>query len=68
MARSRRRSPDGFRPIKQVGVASSLGIPLISIGVLMLIIAQAAGGTLLWVLAGVLLAAGFATALSSKVI
>jgi hypothetical protein len=68
MAKSRRRSPDGFRPIRQVGVASSLGIPLIGIGVLLAIIAQAAGGTLLWVLAGVLLAAGFAAGLSSKII
>ncbi len=68
MASGRRRSPDGFRPIRQVGVASSLGIPLIGVGVLMLIIAQAAGGTLLWVVAGVLLAAGFVTGLSSKVI
>jgi hypothetical protein len=68
MARGRRQSPDGFRPIKQVGVASSLGIPLIGIGVLMLIIAQAAGGALLWVIAGVLLVAGFAAGLSSKII
>jgi hypothetical protein len=68
MAKRRKRSIDGFRPIKQVGVASSLGIPLIGIGVFMLIIAQAAGGILLWVLAGVLLVAGFATGLSSKII
>ena len=68
MARRRNRSIDGFRPIRQVGVASSLGIPLIGIGVFMLIIAQAAGGVLLWVLAGVLLLAGFLTGLSSKII
>ena len=68
MARKRARSVDGFQPIRQVGVASSLGIPLIGIGVFMLIIAQAAGGILLWVVAGVLLVAGFATALSSKII
>ena len=68
MARRRQRYVDGFRPVKQVGVASSLGIPLIGIGVFMLIIAQAAGGVLLWVLAGVLLLAGFVTGLSSKII
>jgi hypothetical protein len=68
MARRRARSVDGFRPIKQVGVASSLGIPLIGIGVLMLIIAQASGGIVLWVAAGVLLLAGFVAGLSSKII
>jgi hypothetical protein len=68
MAGRRVRRVDGFRPIKQVGVASSLGIPLIGIGVFMLIIAQASGGILLWALAGVLLVAGFATGLSSKII
>jgi hypothetical protein len=68
MARRRVRSVDGFRPIRQVGVASSLGIPLIGIGVLMLIIAQASGGILLWVVAGALLLAGFVTGLSSKII
>jgi hypothetical protein len=68
MARRRARSIDGFRPIRQVGVASSLGIPLIAIGVFMLIIAQASGGILLWVAAGVLLVAGFATGLSNKII
>jgi hypothetical protein len=41
---------------------------LIGIGVFMLIIAQASGGILLWALAGVLLVAGFATGLSSKII
>jgi hypothetical protein len=68
MARKRQRYVDGFRPIKQVGVASSLGIPLIAIGVLMLIIAAGSGGILLWVVAGVLLLAGFLTGLSSKII
>ena len=68
MPRKRQRYVDGFRPIKQVGVASSLGIPLIGIGVFMLIIAQAAGGILLWVVAGVLLLAGFVTGLSSRII
>ena len=68
MARRRARSVDGFRPIKQVGVASSLGIPLIAIGVLMLIIAAGSGGIVLWVVAGVLLLAGFVTGLSSKII
>ena len=63
-----RSSSDGFRPIRQIGVAASIGVPLIGIGVFMLIIAQAAGGVLLWVLAGVLLVAGFATGLSNKII
>jgi hypothetical protein len=68
MARKRQRYVDSFRPIKQVGVASSLGIPLIAIGVLMLIIAAGSGGIVLWVVAGVLLLAGFVTGLSSKII
>jgi hypothetical protein len=68
MARKRSRSIDGFRPIRQVGIASSLGIPLIAVGAFLLIIAQAAGGVLLWVLAGTVLVAGFIAGLSSKII
>ena len=63
-----RSSSDGFRPVRQIGVAVSIGIPLIGVGVLLLIIAQSAGGAFLWILALGLIAAGLAAALSSKVI
>jgi hypothetical protein len=59
---------DGFRPIRQVGVSTSIGVPLTGVGVLMAIIAQSADGVFLWIIAGVLVMAGLATALSNKVI
>jgi hypothetical protein len=60
-----------FGPIKQVGVSVSIGFPLLVVGVLilMLLIASWIGtGTLLWILAAVLVVAGLLAALSRRVI
>jgi hypothetical protein len=63
-----RSSSDGFRPIKQVGVAASVGLPLIMSGIFMFAIAYSAGETLLWVLAGGLLGGGLVAAAMGRVI
>jgi hypothetical protein len=62
---------DSFGPIKQVGVAVSIGLPLIVVGVLMLallIVSLVGIETSLWILAGGLLAAGLLAALSRRVL
>lgn len=62
-----RSQSDGFRPIRQVGVAVSIGVPLMVVGLLLLAIAWSAGGTFLWILAGGLFAAGLLTAASNRI-
>jgi hypothetical protein len=57
-----RSQSDGFRPIRQVGVATSIGLPLMVIGIFLLAIGVSAGETLLWVLGGGSLALGFVIA------
>jgi hypothetical protein len=60
-----------FGPIKQVGVSVSIGFPLLVVGVLilLLLIASWVGtGTLLWILAAVVVAAGLLAAISRRVI
>jgi hypothetical protein len=67
---SQRRS-SGFGPIKQVGVATSIGFPLLVIGVLtlmILIVSLVGTGTLLWILAGVVAALGLLAAASRWVL
>jgi hypothetical protein len=62
---------DSFGPIKQVGVAVSIGVPLLVVGVLLVIlsIVSAVGvGTALWLLAGAVAVAGLAAALSGRII
>jgi hypothetical protein len=61
---------DSFGPIKQVGVAVAIGLPLFVVGVLMLatlMVSLVGIETSLWILAGTLTAAGFAAALSGRV-
>jgi hypothetical protein len=61
----------GFKSVKQVGVAVSIGFPLVVIGVLMFTIflfSLVGAETALWILAGVILALGFLGALSRRVI
>ncbi len=72
---SRRRSPwlgsasEGFRPIKQVGVAYSIGFPLMLTGLLILFVAYAAeSGGWLWYLGGGMLALGLVLAASGRVL
>jgi hypothetical protein len=60
-----------FGPIKQVGVSVSIGFPLLVVGVLilMLLLASWIGtGTMLWILACVLVVAGLLAAISGRVI
>jgi hypothetical protein len=77
MAEPKRRPPrrhswnrsqsDGFRPIKQVSYAGSVGMPMILVGVFMFAIASSANETLLWVLAAVLLGGGLLAAASGRI-
>ena len=67
---SQRRS-SGFGPIKQVGLATSIGFPLLVIGVLtllILIVSLVGTGTLLWILAGAVVALGLLAAASRWVL
>jgi hypothetical protein len=66
-----RKSSSGFGPIKQVGVAVSIGFPLLVIGVLglaVLTISWVGTGTFLWILAGLVVAAGLIAAASRRVL
>jgi uncharacterized membrane protein len=65
-----RSQSESFGPIKQVGVAVVIGLPLLVVGVLMLallIVSLVGVTTSLWILAGGLLAAGLLTAVSGRV-
>jgi Flp pilus assembly protein TadB len=72
--RERRRTNDrssGFKSVKQVGVAVSIGFPLLVIGVLTLVvflISLVGTTTTLWIVAGVVLALGVIGSLSGRVI
>jgi hypothetical protein len=66
-----RRTSTGFGSVKQVGVAVSIGFPLLVIGVLMLMIflVSLVGTTAtLWILAGAILAIGIIAAASRRII
>jgi hypothetical protein len=63
-----RSQSEGFGPIKQVGIASSIGFPLLVVGALMLILAFAAIGSWLWIAAGAVLALGLIAGLSHRII
>lgn len=61
----------GFKSVKQVGLAVSIGFPLVVIGVLMftiLLFSLVGTATALWILAGVILALGVLGALSRRVV
>jgi hypothetical protein len=64
---NRSQSDEGFGPIRQVGVAYSIGIPMMVVGLFMLAIASSDGGTLFWVLAGVLLVGGVVASSSGRI-
>jgi Flp pilus assembly protein TadB len=70
----KRRANDrtsGFKSVKQVGVAVSIGFPLLVIGVLTLVvflISWVGTTTTLWIIAGVILALGLLGSLSRRVI
>jgi hypothetical protein len=70
-AMQRRRSSSSFGPIKQVGVAVSIGFPLLVIGVLtlaVLVISWVGTAIFLWILAGVVVGAGLIAAASRRVL
>jgi Flp pilus assembly protein TadB len=69
---SRKKSGStSFKPIKQVGVAVSIGFPLMVIGALTLVVflvTWVGTATALWILAGLVLAVGILAAMSNRVI
>jgi hypothetical protein len=62
-----RSQSDGFRPIRQIGVATSFGLPLMGVGILLLVMAWSVGGTFLWILAAGLFVAGLLAAASNRI-
>jgi hypothetical protein len=61
----------GFKSVKQVGVAVSIGFPLVVIGVLtlvILLITWVGTATALWIIAGAVLAIGLVSAASGRVV
>jgi hypothetical protein len=61
----------GFKSVKQVGVAVSIGFPLLVVGVLALgvfVVSLVGTATALWILAGVVLAIGLVAAVSGRVV
>jgi hypothetical protein len=63
---NRSQSDSGFRPIKQIGYATSIGLPLIIVGVFLFAIAYTAEETYLWMIAGGTLVGGLITAGSGR--
>jgi hypothetical protein len=67
----RNRHSSGFGPVRQVGVAVSIGTPLLVVGVLMLstlLISLVGIGTFLWILTGAVVVLGVLAAASGRVI
>jgi hypothetical protein len=61
----------GFKSVKQVGVAVSIGFPLVVIGVLTLVVflfSWVGTTTALWIIAATVLALGLLGAISRRVI
>jgi hypothetical protein len=69
--RRRKDRSSGFKSVKQVGVAVSIGFPLVVIGVLTLVVFLATWvgtATALWIIAGAVLAIGLVSAASGRVV
>ena len=62
-----RSQSEGFGPIRQVGVAYSIGLPMMIVGLFLLAIASSEGSTLMWIVAGGLLGGGFVVAASGHI-
>jgi hypothetical protein len=58
---------ESFGPIRQIGVAYSIGFPLMVVGVLLGAIASSEGETYLWILAGGLFVGGIVAAGSGRI-
>jgi Flp pilus assembly protein TadB len=70
-ARRKMDRSSGFKSVKQVGVAVSIGFPLLVIGVLtlvVLLVSWVGTATALWIIAAVVLATGLVSAASGRVI
>ena len=68
---SGRRTASSFGSIKQVGVATSIGFPLLVIGVLTLVVlfvSLVGTGTLLWIVAAAIAVLGLIAAASRLVL
>jgi hypothetical protein len=68
---SGRRNASGFGSIKQVGVATSIGFPLMVIGVLTLLIlfvSLVGTGTFIWILAAAVVILGVLAAASRWIV
>jgi len=66
-----RSSSDSFGPIKQVGVAVAIGLPLLVVGVLMLallIFSLVGAATAVWLIAAGLVVAGVVAGLSRRIL
>jgi hypothetical protein len=66
-----RSQSESFGPIKQVGVAVAIGLPLLVVGVLMLvllIVSLIEVTTTMWILAAGLLVVGLLAALSGRIL
>jgi hypothetical protein len=63
---NRSQSDSGFRPIKQVGYATSIGFPLMIVGIFLFVIAFAAGLTTVWIIAAAMLVLGLIIAGSGR--
>jgi hypothetical protein len=62
-----RSQSEGFDPIRQVGVAFSIGLPLMVVGVFLLAFASTIGGTFLWIVGGAMFCGGIVAAGSGRV-
>jgi hypothetical protein len=62
-----RSQSEGFGPIRQVGVAFSIGLPLMVVGLFLLAAASTIGGTFLWIIAGAMFCGGILVAGSGRV-
>ena len=62
-----RSQSEGFGPIRQVGVAYSIGFPMILVGVVMLAVAYSEGALLYWIVGGGLMAGGLVAAASGRI-
>jgi hypothetical protein len=66
-----RGQSESFGPIRQTGIAISIGVPLLAVGVLMLallVISIVEVSTFLWVLAAALVGVGLVAAAIGRVI
>jgi hypothetical protein len=74
MVSDSRRTNDrssGFKSVKQVGLAVSIGFPLVVVGVLalaLLLVSLVGTGTALWIICGAVLAIGLAASISGRVV